>query len=202
MAEHRISKLECNISGYFTTDEKVYNAVFVVKYDIRITEKKTKELKIELENGDTLIYESDPKKLLGGCGHIGESIDAFDKAYPVMRKNAEESHKEYLAREQHMNDRSYGFLIADIDGLGKLCANTNFDDVYGWDNKVSRVLMMPCGIRGQRLLTLYHEDEKIRDAACDIIRKYYGDKIIREGRLSECEIDHGKRKMIKWEFMN
>lgn len=201
MTEYKITQLICSQgdAGTFIADGNLYNARYVSSYSIGMTPRRTKLLRIELIDGDTLLYESEPKGILSGFGTRGMIIDDFDRRYPAMRRAAEERAERDRRYEQHMNARTYAFLIKTTEGLAELCNDTNFDEVWGWKTHISRLLMMPCGIRGHRLLTIYHDDESIRDAACDIARKYYGDKIVKEGLLAVCEI--GERKMIKWEFM-
>ena len=200
MPEHRVSRISCGQNGYIFIDDEMLDALYISDYEVSITQRRTKQLTAHSVTGDTLILESGTKGLLGGYGPVGNAIDEFVAKYPLTRKIAEETRKRKQDYEKFLDDHTYGFLIADVRGLEPLFTESDFEKIFGYDVHRDRVLMFPCGIRGQRMLALYHADPVKFDIAKDIVRQTYKDKIIQEGRLSICVIDHSKSKLVKWKF--
>ena len=200
MTEHHVSRITCGQNGCIFIDDNMYGALYISDYEVSVTQRRTKQLTVHSVTGDTFILESGPRGLLGGYGPVGTAIDEFVAKYPSMRKIEEEAEKRRNEYEKFLDDHTYGFLIADVRGLGPLFTESDFEKIFGYNVQRDRVLMFPCGIRGQRMLMLYHADPVKFDIVKDIVRLTYKDKIIQEGPLSVCVIDHNKPKLVEWKF--
>ena len=170
------------------TFDGITTSVRDVKIDIK-EEKKCKILTITYNNQE-YVLKSAPRSLLFGQDKIADKIDEIEKQ---LHKEQEEKDKKEAAKGV-----AYGFLIKSLHPLQEAIAAGFVTESF--NPRTSQLFAMPCGIRGQRLFIIKHPNKDIQKQSCDFVRNLFGDKIVQEGELAECDINHEERNMDGWKF--
>lgn len=182
------------------TFDGITTSVRDVKIDIK-EEKKCKILTITYNNQE-YVLKSAPRSLLFGQDKIADKIDEIEKQLHNADMSAyiAELHKEQEEKDKKEAAKgvAYGFLIKSLHPLQE--AITAGFVTKPFNPRTSQLFAMPCGIRGQRLFIIKHPDKDIQKQSCDFVRNLFGDKIVQEGELAECDINHEERNMDGWKF--